>query len=40
MVEKLNFGPWFVVLVLASEAALLFVAAQNGIHRWSACDGK
>ncbi len=30
MVEKLNFGPWFVVLVLASEAALLFVAAQTG----------
>jgi amino acid transporter len=30
MVEKLNFGPWFVVLVLISEAALLFVAAQTG----------
>jgi len=30
MVEKLNFGPWFVVLVLVSEAALLFVAAQTG----------
>ena len=30
MVEKLHFGPWFVVLVLASEAALLFVAAQTG----------
>jgi amino acid transporter len=30
MVEKLDFGPWFVVLVLASEAALLFVAAQTG----------
>jgi amino acid transporter len=30
MVEKVNFGPWFVVLVLVSEAALLFVAAQTG----------
>ena len=30
MVEKVNFGQWFVVLVLASEAALLFVAAQTG----------
>jgi len=27
---KTYFGPWFVVLVLASEAALLFVAAQTG----------
>jgi hypothetical protein len=30
MVERLNFGPWFVVLTLVSEAALLFVAAQTG----------
>jgi amino acid transporter len=30
MVEKLGIGPWFVVAVLISEAALLFVAAQTG----------
>ncbi len=30
MVEKVNFGPWFVIIVLVSEAALLFVAAQTG----------
>jgi amino acid transporter len=30
MVEKLGFGPWFVMTVLISEAALLFVAAQTG----------
>ncbi|MGA7161804.1 MAG: APC family permease [Bacteroidota bacterium] len=30
MVEKLNFGEWYVVIVLLSEAALLFVAAQTG----------
>jgi len=30
MVEKLGFGQWYVVLVLISEAALLFVAAQTG----------
>lgn len=30
LVENLGFGTWFVVLVLASEAALLTVAAQTG----------
>jgi amino acid transporter len=30
MVEKLGFGSWFVMVVLISEAALLFVAAQTG----------
>lgn len=30
MVERLGIGPWFVVLTLCSEAALLFVAAQTG----------
>jgi amino acid transporter len=30
MVERLHFGGWFVVLTLASEAALLFVAGQAG----------
>jgi len=30
MVESLGIGPWFVVFVLLSEAALLFVAAQTG----------
>ena len=30
MVERLGFGPWFVVLTLCAEAALLFVAAQTG----------
>jgi amino acid transporter len=30
MVERLGIGPWFVVAVLMSEAALLFVAAQTG----------
>ena len=30
MIERLNIGPWFIVLTLISEAALLFVAAQTG----------
>ena len=30
MVEKLGYGQWYVILVLVSEAALLFVAAQTG----------
>ncbi len=30
MVERLQFGGWFVVLTLVSEAALLFVAGQAG----------
>lgn len=30
MVERLGIGPWFVVLTLCAEAALLFVAAQTG----------
>ena len=30
MIENLHFGPWFVILCLVSEGALLFVAAQAG----------
>jgi amino acid transporter len=30
MVERMQIGPWFVVLTLCAEAALLFVAAQTG----------
>ncbi len=30
LVEKLNFGPWFSILTLGSEAGLLLFAAQTG----------
>jgi len=30
MIENLKFGPWFVILCLVAEGALLFVAAQAG----------
>jgi amino acid transporter len=30
LVEKLNFGPWFTLLTLGSEAGLLLFAAQTG----------
>ncbi len=30
MVERLNYGPWFVIVTLFSEGALLIVAAQAG----------